>query len=116
MTVAEELEQLKLRFENLPGLVPEGHPCGIGLQGWFRALAGQAQLLLIVFNLQAIIEAKTGSNVGEEQDLTLLILDQLRDAAAGAEHLVLGDGLGIDAADDLSTTTALRQDVPGGSH
>ena len=115
MTVAEELEQLKLRFENLSGLVPEGHSCGIGLQGWFKALAGQAHLLLIVFHLQAIIEAKTGSNVGEEQDLTLLVLDQLRDAAVAAEHLVLSDGLGIEPTDDLSTTS-LRQDVPGGSH
>jgi hypothetical protein len=115
MTVADELEQLKMRFENLSGLVPEAHPCGIGLQGWFKALAGQAHLLLTVFNLQAIIEAKTGSNVGEEQDLTLLILEQLREAAVAAEHLVLSDGLAIGDTDDLSTTS-LRPDVPGGSH
>jgi hypothetical protein len=35
-------------------------------------------MLLIVFNLQAIIEAKTGSGVGADQDLTLLTLAQLR--------------------------------------
>ena len=114
MTVAEELEQLRLRFENLSGQVPEAHSCGIGLQGWFTAMAGQARLLLIVFNLQAIIEAKTGSNVGQEQDLTLLILEQLREAAVTAEHLLLSDGL-IEKTDSLSTPS-LRDDVPRGSH
>ncbi len=104
MTVAEEVEQLKLRFENLSGSLPEGHPCGIGLEGWFKALAGQAHLLLIVFNLQAIIEAKTGSDVADEQQLTLFILDQLREAAAAAEHLVLGDGMSMEEPDGLSTT------------
>ena len=94
MTVAEEVEELKLRFENLSGMVPENHPGKIGLQGWFKALVAQAHLLLIVFNLQAIIEAKTGSNMGEEQDLTLRLLEQLREAAAAAEHLALSEGLG----------------------
>ena len=93
MTVTEEVEELKLRFENLSGLVPESHPGKIGLQGWFRALVAQAQLLLIVFNLQAIIEAKIGSDMGGDQDLTLLTLAQLRDAAAAAEDLALSDGL-----------------------
>jgi len=97
MTVAEEVEQLKLRFENLTGLVPESHPGRIGLQGWFMALVAQAQLLLIVFNLQAIVEAKAGSDVGADQDLTLLSLAQLREAAAAAESLVLNEGLGVDA-------------------
>ena len=95
MTVTEEVEQLKLRFENLSGLVPESHPGRTGLQGWFRALVAQAQLLLIVFNLQAIIEAKAGSDVGADQDLTLLTLAQLREAATAAEHLVLSEGLGL---------------------
>lgn len=95
MTVTEEVEQLKLRFENLSGLVPESHPGRIGLQGWFNALVAQAQLLLIVFNLQAIIEAKAGSDVGADQDLTLLTLAQLREAATAAEHLAIADGLGI---------------------
>jgi hypothetical protein len=96
MTVTEEVEQLKLRFENLSGLVPENHPGRIGLQGWFNALVAQAQLLLIVFNLQAIIEAKSGSDVGSDQDLTLLTLAQLRAAATAAEDLALSDGLGSD--------------------
>lgn len=95
MTVNEEVEQLKLRFDNLSGLVPEDHPGRIGLQGWFRALVAQAQLLLIVFNLQAIIEAKAGSDVGADQDLTLLSLAQLREAATAAESLALSDGLGL---------------------
>ncbi|HEU4690266.1 MAG TPA: hypothetical protein VFS23_17965 [Vicinamibacterales bacterium] len=116
MTVAEEVEQLKLRFENLSGLVPEEHPCAVGLQGWFKALAGQAQLLLIVCHLQAIIEAKTGSDVGEEQDLTLLILDQLREAAAGAEDLALSGGLSIEAAAGVSTTAAPTGGSRGESH
>jgi hypothetical protein len=94
MTVAEEVEDLKLRLENLSGMVPENHPCKLAFQGWFKALVTQAHLLLIVFNLQAIIEAKTGSDVGEEQDLTLLMLEQLREAAAAAEQLALSDGLG----------------------
>jgi hypothetical protein len=93
MTVAEEVEALKLRFENLSGMVPEDHPGKISLQGWFTALIAQAHLLLIVFNLQAIIQAKTGSDVGDEQDLTLRLLEQLREAAAAAEHLALNDGL-----------------------
>ena len=97
MTVTEEVEQLKLRFENLSGLVPENHPGRIGLQGWFNALVAQAQLLLIVFNLQAIIEAKTGSDVGSDQDLTLLTLAQLRAAATAAEDLAISDGLRVDA-------------------
>ena len=104
MTVAEELEQLKMRFENLSGLVPEGHPGGIGLRGWFKAHAGQAQLLLIVFHLQAIIEAKIGSDVAEEQELTLLILEQLREAAAAAEDLALSGGLSIEESAALLTT------------
>jgi hypothetical protein len=95
MTVTEEVEHLKLRFENLSGLVPESHPCRIGLQGWFKALLAQAQLLLIVFNLQALIEAKAGSDVGADQDLTLLTLAQLREAAAAAESLALSYGLGL---------------------
>ena len=95
MTVTEEVEQLKLRFENLSGLVPENHPGRIGLQGWFNALVAQAQLLLIVFNLQAIIEAKSGSDVGSDQDLTLLTLAQLRAAATAAEDLALSDGLSL---------------------
>jgi hypothetical protein len=95
MTVTEEVEQLKLRFENLSGLVPEHHPGRIGLQGWFGSLVVQAQLLLIVFNLQAIIEAKAGSDVGADQDLTLLSLAQLRAAAAAAESFVLDEGLGL---------------------
>jgi hypothetical protein len=95
MTVTEEVEQLKLRFENLSGLVPENHPGRIGLQGWFKALVAQAQLILIVFNLQAIIEAKTGSDVGAEQDLTILTLAQLREAATAAEDLAVSDGLGL---------------------
>jgi hypothetical protein len=93
VTVTEEVEALKLRFENLNGLVPESHPSKLALQGWFRALVAQAQMLLIVFNLQAIIEAKTGSDVGEEQDLTLRMIEQLREAAAAAEHLALNDDL-----------------------
>lgn len=91
MTVAEEVEHLKLRFENLSGLVPEGHSCRISIQGWFKALVAQAHLLHIVFNLQAILEAKTGSDIGEEQDLTLRMLDQLREAAAAAEDLAFSD-------------------------
>jgi hypothetical protein len=94
MTVAEEVEALKLRFENLSGLVPESHPSKTALYGWFRALVAQAHLLLIVFNLQAIIEAKTGSDVGEEQDLTLRLLEQLREAAAAAEEMALTDASG----------------------
>ena len=95
MTVTEEVEELKLRFENLSGMVPESHPGKIGLQGWFRSLVAQAQLLLIVFNLQAIIEAKIGSDIGGDQDLTLLTLAQLREAAAAAEDLALNDGVGL---------------------
>jgi hypothetical protein len=115
MTVAEELEQLKLRFENLSGLVPEDHACGIGLQGWFKALSGQAHLLGIVFHLQAIMEAKTGSNVGDEQDLTLRILDQLREAATAAEHLVLSDGLSIEETTTLESSQRGKQsDSPSG--
>lgn len=93
MTVAEEVEQLKLRFENLSGSVPEDHPGKISLQGWFKALVAQAQLLLIVFDLQAIIEAKAGSDVGADQDLTLLTLAQLREAAVAAESLAISDGV-----------------------
>jgi hypothetical protein len=48
-----------------------------------------------VFNLQAIIEAKAGSDVGADQDLTLLTLAQLREAATAAESLALSDGLVI---------------------
>ena len=95
MTVTEEVEQLKLRFENLSGLVPEDHPGRISLQGWFKALVAQAQLLLIVFNLQALIDAKAGSDVGADQDLTLLTLAQLRETAAAAEGLALSDGLSL---------------------
>jgi len=94
MTMTEEVEQLKLRFENLSGLVPESHPCRIALQGWFRALIAQAQLLLIVFDLQSLIEAKDGSD-GADQDLTLLTLAQLREAATAAEDLALSDGSGL---------------------
>ena len=95
MTVTEEVEQLKLRFENLSELVPEDHPGRISLQGWFKALVAQAQLLLIVFNLQALIDAKAGSDVGADQDLTLLTLAQLRETAAAAEDLALSDGLSL---------------------
>jgi hypothetical protein len=93
VTVAEETEALKRRFENLAGMIPENHPGRMVLQGWFAALVAQANLLLIVFNLQAIIEAKTGSDVAEQQELTLRLLEQLRDAAATAEQLVLNDEL-----------------------
>jgi hypothetical protein len=93
MTVVEELEELKLRLENLPGMIPENHPGKIALQGWFKALVAQAHLLLIVFSLQAILEAKTGSDVAEELGLTLRLLERLREAAAAAEHLALSDNL-----------------------
>jgi len=45
--------------------------------------------------LQAIIEAKTGFEVGSDQDLTLLTLAPLREAATAAEDLALSDGLGL---------------------
>ena len=93
MTVVEELEELKLRLENLPGMIPENHPGRVAMQGWFKALVAQAHLILIVFNLQAILEAKTGSNVGEEVGLTLRLLEPLRAAAAAAEHLALSESL-----------------------
>ena len=100
MTVAEEAEALRLRFENLSGLVHESHPCKIALLGWFRALVAQAHLLFIVFSLQALIAAKTGSDVSEEQDLTLQMLEQLREAAAAAENLALGEGWDLAARAD----------------
>ena len=93
MTVVEEVEELKLRLENLSGMIPENHPGKIALHGWFKALVAQAHLILIVFNLQAILEAKTGSDVGEELGLTLRMLEPLREAAAAAEHLALSDSL-----------------------
>jgi hypothetical protein len=93
MTVVEELEELKLRLENLPGMIPENHPGKIALQGWFKALAAQAHLIVIVFSLQAILEAKTGSGLGEELGLTLGLVEPLRDAAAAAEHLALNHSL-----------------------
>ena len=93
MTVVEEVEELKLRFENLFGMIPENHPGKVALQGWFKALVAQAHLILIVFNLQAILEAKTGSDVSEEVSLTLRMLEPLREAAAAAEHLALSDSL-----------------------
>jgi hypothetical protein len=62
-------EELKLRLENLSGMIPENHPGKIALQGWFTALVAQAHLILIVFNLEAILEANTGSDVGEEVGL-----------------------------------------------
>jgi hypothetical protein len=89
MTVVAEVEELKLRLENLSGMIPENHPGKIALQGWFTALVAQAHLILIVFNLEAILEAKTGSDVGEEVGLTLRMLAPLREAAAAAEHLAL---------------------------
>ena len=94
ITVNEEVEQLKARFENLSESVPEDHPGKIGLQGWFKALVTQAQLLLVVFNLQSIIE-KTGVDLGADQELTLLSLAQLRAAAVAAESLVETEGLGL---------------------
>jgi hypothetical protein len=93
MTVVEEVEELKRRLENLSGMIPENHPGKIALQGWFKALIAQAHLILIVFNLQALLEAKTGSDVGEEVGLTLRILEPLREAATAAEHLALTDSL-----------------------
>jgi hypothetical protein len=93
MTIAEEVDQLKLRFENLSGMIPETHPSRLALVGWLTSLIAQAHLILIVFNLQALIDAKTGTDVGEEQILTLRSLEQLREAAAAAEHLALSDGL-----------------------
>jgi hypothetical protein len=93
MTVAEEVDQLKARFENLAGMIPETHPSRLALQGWFTSLIAQAHLVMIVFNLQALIAAKTGTDLGEEQDLTLRSLQQLREAAAAAEQLALSDGL-----------------------
>lgn len=56
--------------------------------GMVQALLAQAQLILIVFDLEAILEAKTGSDVGEEVG-TLGMLEPLREAAAAAEHLAL---------------------------
>jgi hypothetical protein len=93
MTVVEEVEELRLRFENLFGMIPENHPSKVALQGWFKALVAQAHLILIVFNLQAILEAKTGSDVSEEVSLTLRMLEPLREAADAAEHLALSDSL-----------------------
>ena len=89
MMVVEEVEELKLRLENLSGMIPENHPGEIALQGWFKALVAQAHLILIIFNLEAILEAKTGSDVGEEAGLTLRMLEPSREAAAAAEHLAL---------------------------
>ena len=89
MTVTKEVEELKLRLENLCGMIPENHPGKIALQGWFKALLAQAQLILIVFDLEAILEAKTGSDVSEEVGLTLGMLDPSREAAAAAETLAL---------------------------
>ena len=93
MTVAEEVDALTLRFENLSGMIPETHPSHLALRGWYMSLIAQAHLIQIVFNLQAIIEAKTGADVAEEQNLTLGALEKLREAAAAAEHLALDDGL-----------------------
>jgi hypothetical protein len=93
MTVANEVDALKLRFENLSGMIPETHPSHMALRGWFTSLIAQAHLILIVFNLQAMIEAKTGTDISEEQNLILGALERLREAAAAAEHLALNDGM-----------------------